>query len=257
MSKNAIDDTGFSGPAASKPGAGDPAPDRPEPDAPENPPAQNPSAQAEDGGPKADRKDRFDFQGPEAGKTGPAKPETGKVASLARRGIKAWTPVRTHKPSDKTTVSDEGDVIEIGRDRPKPAAMESIQTDVTVYVPQYFAVDARPAQMPAPETEPEIIAEPAQPPVPSPLPFPVRWFLGLLRFFNLLEPERAVLSISKIWMWGAMTLFGYVMLFQTDNAVAVLGAIAGLLSALSNYTWRRYMQWKAASLPFQADPSNG
>lgn len=69
-----------------------------------------------------------------------------------------------------------------------------------------------------------------------------------LRFLNLMEPEKPVLSISKFLVILMMWLFVHVAMNNPDNLAAVLGAGFGITASLANYGYRRHMQSKAGPL---------
>ncbi len=80
------------------------------------------------------------------------------------------------------------------------------------------------------------------------IPTPILWFFLILRFFNLLEPGRYVISISKSWMWIMLATSIYVFVYTPENAAAVIGAAAGAAGSMGNYAWRRYMQHVTGSV---------
>jgi hypothetical protein len=67
-------------------------------------------------------------------------------------------------------------------------------------------------------------------------------FLKILRFLNLLEPDRNVLSLSKILVWLNIIFLIYVGIFQIQNILAVAGMSVSMLATLLNYAYRRYDQ---------------
>lgn len=66
-------------------------------------------------------------------------------------------------------------------------------------------------------------------------------FMRTLRFFNLLEPGRAVLSVSKLMMWAMFAVLVYTLGWHRENMIAVIGAVSGFTGTVGNYAWRRYM----------------
>lgn len=68
--------------------------------------------------------------------------------------------------------------------------------------------------------------------------------LGFLRFLNLLEPKRNILSISKIWMWLMIGLTVFVLINDPSDFAAVVSAITAQLVATGNYGYRRWVQSK-------------
>ena len=69
--------------------------------------------------------------------------------------------------------------------------------------------------------------------------------LGFLRFLNLLEPNKAIISISKVWMWLMICLTVWIVVHDPSDFVAVMSAITAQLVATGNYGYRRYIQSKA------------
>jgi len=67
----------------------------------------------------------------------------------------------------------------------------------------------------------------------------------VLRFFNLLEPGRMVLSISKLFLWASLAILIYVLVEYPQNVAAVLSAIGVMFGAVGNYAFRRHTQTKA------------
>ena len=70
------------------------------------------------------------------------------------------------------------------------------------------------------------------------------FLLRLLRFFNLLEPDRSVVSISKSFMWVMVAATIYVLIRHPDNLVSLIAAISGIMVSTGNYAYRRYTQTK-------------
>lgn len=68
------------------------------------------------------------------------------------------------------------------------------------------------------------------------------YFFKLLRFFNLMEPEKPVLSLSKFLLIAMIWMFVYTTLNHPDQMAAVLTAGGGIAIALANYGYRRHMQ---------------
>jgi len=67
-------------------------------------------------------------------------------------------------------------------------------------------------------------------------------FFSLLRFFNLLEPGKHVLSISKIFMWLMMGVLIFVVIYHPQNLAAVIAATGSQFVAAANYAFRRHVQ---------------
>ena len=66
-----------------------------------------------------------------------------------------------------------------------------------------------------------------------------RWYFKVLRLFNLLEPDRTVISLSKILIWMTLLGFVYVMLTSPENMLAVLASLGSVIGSLGNYMHRR------------------
>jgi hypothetical protein len=71
----------------------------------------------------------------------------------------------------------------------------------------------------------------------------------LLRFLNLLEPGRTVLSLSKLLVWINIVVVAYVMVYHPDQIVAVIGASVSAAATMLNYAWRRYIFHKSENAP--------
>lgn len=68
--------------------------------------------------------------------------------------------------------------------------------------------------------------------------------LKFLRFFNLLEPDKHVLSVSKILSWLMLIIVIYVLIMMPENLAAILSAVGGLMATLLNYSYRRWVQYQ-------------
>lgn len=94
--------------------------------------------------------------------------------------------------------------------------------------------------------------------VPSEAEQPLYWknnfFLKLLRFFNLLEPGRPVLSLSKLLVWVNIVIMIFVMIFQTEQIVAVIGASVAASASMLNYAYRRFINHKNDALVINTLP---
>lgn len=66
--------------------------------------------------------------------------------------------------------------------------------------------------------------------------------MRLLRFLNLLEPGRAVVSVSKLMMWFMLAALVWVLVARPDQLAAMIGAVGGFFGAAGNYAYRRWMQ---------------
>lgn len=78
-------------------------------------------------------------------------------------------------------------------------------------------------------------------------------FWAVLRFFNLLEPRKPVLSISKVFMWVMLGCMVYVLAIDPSNATAVMTAAGGQFLAVANYAFRRSVQKDVGELDIQRD----
>ncbi len=65
-----------------------------------------------------------------------------------------------------------------------------------------------------------------------------------LRFFNLLEPDKNILSLSKVLVMIMMWMFVYITINHPDQLVATLATGMGTTVALANYGYRRHIQYK-------------
>lgn len=74
--------------------------------------------------------------------------------------------------------------------------------------------------------------------------FKTNWFMKVLRFLNLLEPGRNVVSISKVYfimnMIAFFTILGYLTVVDREQLVAVMVQGAHTTLALLNYMYRRH-----------------
>ena len=89
--------------------------------------------------------------------------------------------------------------------------------------------------------------------------------LAVLRFLNLLEPGKPVLSITKSAMWlclvwtGAtitVALYGYLAEMPPLDTSAILANAISLFTTGALYSWRRYVQWKTGSPGLRPDPED-
>lgn len=82
--------------------------------------------------------------------------------------------------------------------------------------------------------------------------------IKLLRFFNLMEPGRNVMSISKVYfvmnMWVFFFILVWVALFDRSVLVAVMAQGIHTSLALFNYMYRRHTQITAAPDPATPEP---
>lgn len=69
-------------------------------------------------------------------------------------------------------------------------------------------------------------------------------FFRFLRFFNLLEPENNILSISKIFMWAMLGILFYVLFMMPNHLDLMLTSIGGVLAATMNYSYRRWIRYR-------------
>ena len=67
-----------------------------------------------------------------------------------------------------------------------------------------------------------------------------RWFEAILRFLNLLEEGKLILSISKVGMWASVLVMVHVGYFRPDATPdQVYAGMGQLFLMTSNYAWRR------------------
>lgn len=66
--------------------------------------------------------------------------------------------------------------------------------------------------------------------------------LRFLRFLNLLEPDRNVLSLSKIYMWVMLVILVAVFVMMPDQLDVIIGASAAMVASILNYSYRRWTQ---------------
>tara|TARA_B100000745_G_C20145123_1_gene392656 strand:- start:1157 stop:1534 length:378 start_codon:yes stop_codon:yes gene_type:complete len=71
------------------------------------------------------------------------------------------------------------------------------------------------------------------------------FFVKTLRFINLMEPGRSVISLSKTMIYLMMFIMLYVVINHPENTVAVLGASLSSVATLLNYGWRRYVSYRS------------
>lgn len=69
--------------------------------------------------------------------------------------------------------------------------------------------------------------------------------LHLLRFLNLLEPGRPILSITKVAMW--LSVAGLALAIFTGHAID-LPTVLAFFTTSSLYAWRRYVMWKTGTV---------
>ncbi|MDR3474494.1 MAG: hypothetical protein P4M09_22825 [Devosia sp.] len=74
---------------------------------------------------------------------------------------------------------------------------------------------------------------------------PLHAALAVLRFFNLLEPGKPILSITKIAMW--ISVVGLAVGMFTGHQIDITGAGVFFTTA-SLYAWRRFVQWKTGTI---------
>ena len=80
------------------------------------------------------------------------------------------------------------------------------------------------------------------------------WFFKLLRFLNLLEPGRTVLSLSKLMIWLMLAIMLTILIIDPSNIVAVIGAATGASATLLNYAYRRYINYRQDRLSMETPP---
>lgn len=69
--------------------------------------------------------------------------------------------------------------------------------------------------------------------------------LAVLRFLNLLEPGKPVLSITKIAMW--VCVLGLSLGLLAGRQIDLTSASVFFTTA-SLYAWRRFVQWKTGTV---------
>lgn len=65
--------------------------------------------------------------------------------------------------------------------------------------------------------------------------------LQTLRFLNLLEPGRNILSITKTAMWVSLVA---IVVSLVNGAADPIGPLSAFFASSSLYAWRRYVFWK-------------
>lgn len=70
------------------------------------------------------------------------------------------------------------------------------------------------------------------------------FFFKALRFLNLLEPGRNVISLSKILVWTCIMVLIGVTIFYPTQIVAVIGAVGAACGSMLNYAYRRHINFK-------------
>lgn len=89
------------------------------------------------------------------------------------------------------------------------------------------------------------------PQVPQKVTWDRRGVLSALRFLNLLEPGKNIVSITKSAMWICVAGFGVHMF--TGIPLDLTSTVA-FFSVSSLYAWRRFVQWKTGViLPHEGD----
>ena len=78
-----------------------------------------------------------------------------------------------------------------------------------------------------------------------------RQALAVLRFLNLLEPGKAILSITKIAMW--VCIAGLAIHFATGRQLDI-AATSTVFATSALYAWRRFVQWKTGTIEQPCDP---
>lgn len=66
-------------------------------------------------------------------------------------------------------------------------------------------------------------------------------FIKTLKFLNLLEYDRNVISISNTYMWVMLILLICVLIWMPDNLTAVVGAVGGVATGIGNYAHKKWM----------------
>jgi hypothetical protein len=73
----------------------------------------------------------------------------------------------------------------------------------------------------------------------------VKYLVAFLRFLNLLEPGKNILSITKTAMWVCVVGVG-VAIFSSRPID--LPTISAFFATSALYAWRRYVQWKTGTI---------
>ncbi len=68
---------------------------------------------------------------------------------------------------------------------------------------------------------------------------------AVLRFLNLLEPGKNIVSITKVAMWVCVA--GFALSFVTGVPLDLTNTVA-FFSVSSLYAWRRFIQWKTGTI---------
>ncbi|SFZ81643.1 hypothetical protein SAMN02983003_0611 [Devosia enhydra] len=69
--------------------------------------------------------------------------------------------------------------------------------------------------------------------------------LAVVRFLNLLEPGKRILSITKTAMW--LCVIGLGVALFTSRPVD-LPTLLAFFTTASLYAWRRFVQWKTGTI---------
>lgn len=80
--------------------------------------------------------------------------------------------------------------------------------------------------------------------------------LRLLKFLNLLEPNKNIISISKTLMWTMLFVLIYTVINNPENTVAVAGTIMANFISIGNYAFRRWVQFRAGNVQSSAGVSD-
>lgn len=67
-------------------------------------------------------------------------------------------------------------------------------------------------------------------------------FMRFLRFINVLEPGRASLSVSKLFLWVTVALFVITAIITPENAIAMIATVSAVMGSGANYAYRRKIQ---------------
>lgn len=74
-----------------------------------------------------------------------------------------------------------------------------------------------------------------------------RFHFKLLRLFNLMEPDRNVISISKMMVWATLGLLAYTSIYHYDDLTAMLPVLGVFFTTVGHYGFRRVMNDKKRS----------
>jgi hypothetical protein len=65
------------------------------------------------------------------------------------------------------------------------------------------------------------------------------WIFKVFRFLNLLEPDRTVLSITKVLVWGT-TIQSILVISTSSDSATILGALGLNVASMVKHESRRF-----------------